>query len=183
MPSLASKQRYLTSLIVSVLVCSLLLMQSTSSEKMSPAVELYPRMDPALQKAFYTCYKNNGKISTKKLIASFIDKQAIGVARVVVAQANYDVPDAPATTNDPPADDDVQWLRDLRRGPGISPCVMRTCERLNRSMQDQIDTLAFFEALAATALELSRQVQAHGVNVPELVAQAREQRRATETDL
>lgn len=71
-------------------------------------------------------------------------------------------------------DDDIQWLKNLKRGPGVSTCVMRTCRRLfNEEGTFSVDTLAFFEMLAATAVGLSRKVREAGLDVPAIVAEAR----------
>lgn len=71
----------------------------TTEGSVHEAARLYPHMDASLQKAFYTCYRNNGKIATARLIASFVDPTAVAVARRVVKEANYDVPAAPMATN------------------------------------------------------------------------------------
>lgn len=145
----------------------------------SAAVKLYPKMEPDLQKAFYSCYRNFGKISTKKLIASFVDAPSVIALDQIILQTKYDgVPSRDSVEFYEPTAD-IEWLRTLRRGPGVSPCVMRTCERLlfdlsgDEKDSGMVDTLRFLEKLSATAVELSRLVRDHKVDVPRIVADAR----------
>ena len=146
----------------------------------SAAATVFPKMDTELQQAFYTCVQNYGKISTKKLLASFIEPRAIRVADKVIALAEYPgVPsrqDVPIQAS-PSKDTDLSWLTSLPKGPGVSPCVINTCERLLEQTSDDthIDTLAFVEALCRTALQLKKLVQQHKVDVSSMIAQAREE--------
>lgn len=134
-------------------------------------------MDPQLKQAFYTCYRNYGKISTKKLLASLVDPKAILVSDEMVSLTGYNgIPSRQdVQVHEATAEDDIGWLESLRRGPGVSPCVMNTCSRVLKAtdQQKEIDTLYFLEVLSGTAVELSRLVRQHGVDVPRMVSKAR----------
>ena len=159
-------------------VCCLLVAVKCSSQEMeaSAASALYPKMDSRLKQAFYTCFRNYRKISTKKLIASLVDPSVIPVADRVVALTEYAgvPPRHEVQVYEATADNDIAWLTSLRRGPGVSPCVMNTCSRLlGEANENEIDSLLFLQFLSDTAVELSRLVRQNNVNVPEMVAEAR----------
>lgn len=163
-----------------LVVCLSLLVGSCISEDMeaSAASALYPKMDAQLKQAFVTCFRNYGKISTKKLLASLVEPSAVVVADRVVTLTGYKgVPDRDEIqVYEATADDDVAWLTNLRRGPGVSPCVMNTCSRLLREKtEEEIDSLHFFQVLSDTAKELSSLVRQNEVDVPVIVAEARAQ--------
>ena len=135
------------------------------------AIQLFPRMSESLRKAFHTAYITHGKISTSKLIAAFAitDTAAAAVAFAVVAKTGYSVPATPAAA----ADGSLEWITASIK---ISPCVQRTCAAvLTRGVAagEEVDALAFFEVLAVTAVELSRLVGKHAIDVAALVADAR----------
>ena len=114
-------------------------------------------------------------------MACLVGPKARMVADEVVSQVQYDhVP-----SHDDVVEfcqfstDDTGWLEGLPLGPGISPCVNRTCARLleisqNRDEGEEIDELLFLETLCATAVQLSRLVRQHQVNVPAMITQVRE---------
>lgn len=130
---------------------------------------VYPKLNASMQQAFYTCFCNYGKISTKKLLATLVGTQAKKVADEIVEQVHYE--------NFPSRADVVfhqaPQADDLALGPGVSPCVNRTCARLLQEVDEIIDELLFLQGLCATAIQLSRLVKQHQVNVPEMIARAR----------
>ena len=137
-------------------------------------IELFPRMSEPLRKAFHTAYAALGKISTSKLIAALplTDTAAAAVALAIVARTGYSVPQTLAAAA---ADGSLEWLTAAVK---ISPCVQRTCAAvLTRGVAagEEVDALAFFEVLSATAVELSRRVRKHAIDVAALVADARKQ--------
>lgn len=147
------------------------------------AVQIYPLMDSQLKQAFYTCYQNYGKISTKKLIACFVEPTAVSVADQIIARTGYKPVPSRTTVKQykETANDDIACLVNLAVGPGVSPCVMRTCHRLLQEQHSAgkegmtIDTLHFLQVLCATAVELSRLVRQHQIDVPQMIANARKQ--------
>ena len=141
------------------------------------AVTLYPKLDPDMKQAFYTCYSNFGKISTKKLLACLVGCEARKAADEIIRLAHYEgVPSRQVVVFHEPSAD-TAWLKRLPLGAGVSPCVNRTCARLLEgqcSSEDvMIDELTFLQALSTTAVQLSRLVNKYQVNVPAIVARAR----------
>ena len=143
--------------------------------KAEATLTVYPKLNANMQQAFYTCFCNYGKISTKKLLASLVGTQARMVADEIVEQVQYE--NVPSRSNvvfhQAPPVDDMAWLDHLPLGPGVSPCVNRTCARLLRDVDEIIDELLFLQVLCATAIQLSRLVKQHQLDVPEMIARAR----------
>lgn len=131
--------------------------------------ELFLRMDPQLQNAFFTCYKTYGKVATKKLISCFQDPIAIkSAARVIEALENrYSIPPPPKMFQCT-GEEGLSWLGEMPVGAGVSPCVNNTCLQLLRSGKT-INTLDFFQELCGTAVEPARMIQSLEVDVVKLI--------------
>lgn len=116
----------------------------------SAAAELYQWMDHELQQAFYVCYQNFGKISTKKLVACLghanITRELVsrteGELQIPQIRRNNKSTDELAfakendfvivTEHGGVMNNDIRfdcphWLNNMPIGPGVSPCVDIAC--------------------------------------------------------
>mmetsp|Transcript_18668 Transcript_18668/g.28216 ORF Transcript_18668/g.28216 Transcript_18668/m.28216 type:complete len:186 (+) Transcript_18668:166-723(+) len=122
---------------------------SAQREYNSAAAELYQWMDHELQQAFYVCYQNFGKISTKKLVACLghadITRELVsrtqGELQIPRIRRNNSTDElAFAEENDfvivtedgGVMNNDIKfdcphWLNNMPIGPGVSPCVDIAC--------------------------------------------------------
>jgi hypothetical protein len=156
------------------------------TKKANAAAHLFDRMDHDLQNAFFTCYMNFGKVSTKKLIACFCNRPTVNVVRQVLEQNEFGVPSPPSKLykiseeGNSGTVDCPDWLAAMPVGPGVSPCVNSTCIAfLEEALEGQegeempVDSLRFFEALCGIARGPSRIVSSRDIDVGAIVARER----------
>jgi hypothetical protein len=149
---------------------------TTEKHRSNAAAELFRFMSPDLRNAFFTCYRTYGKVSTKKLISCFQHPSAVeATSKFTSAVENrYDIPDPPSKIFQWQEVHGMSWVREMPVGPGVSPCVNNTCERLLLESSGEgrtINSLYFFQTLCGVATELSLIIRSMNVDIAKLLAE------------